>query len=318
MGKVKSYLSLIKFSHTIFAMPFALVGFFLAIASFSYPVISGWNLPFLSEGEFVSSSWKIEFNYWSLILLLTLIILCMIFARSAAMAFNRWIDAKYDAKNPRTAVREIPAGIIKPNYALAFTIISSLLFIICCFFINKMCFYLSPVALLVILGYSYTKRFTALCHLILGLGLSLAPIGAYIAVTGEFALLPVLFSLAVFFWVSGFDIIYALQDEEFDKAQQLHSIPAMLGKPRALRVSELLHVLSAAAIIAAGFYGHFGIIYWIGAAVFIGLLIYQHLLVKPNDLSRVNMAFFTTNGIASIVFAIFVIADLFVNNPALV
>ena len=188
----------------------------------------------------------------------------------------------------------------------------SALFIITTYFINTICFALSPVALLVVLGYSFTKRFTPLCHLVLGLGLSLAPIGAYLAVTGKFELLPILFSFTVLFWVSGFDIIYALQDEEFDKKYKLKSIPLWLGKSKALRVSEVLHVLSALCIIAAGWYGSFGIWYWIGVALFIGLLIYQHLLVKPDDLSKVNMAFFTTNGIASVVFAVFVIADIFI------
>ena len=175
---------------------------------------------------------------WNFIKTFILVILCMVFARSAAMAFNRYLDRSFDAKNPRTAIREIPAGILKANNVLLFTIISCLLFIACTFFINKICFFLSPVALLVVLGYSYTKRFTPLCHLILGLGLSLAPIGAYLAVTGRFDLLPILFSFTVLFWVSGFDIIYALQDEEFDKTNKLYSIPAWLGKAKALRVSE--------------------------------------------------------------------------------
>ena len=251
------------------------------------------------------------FHYW---FILVLVILCMIFARSAAMAFNRYLDRNFDAKNPRTAIREIPAGIISANNALIFTIISCALFLVTCAFINRLCFYLSPVALLVVLGYSYTKRFTPLCHLILGLGLSLAPIGAYIAVTGHFSLLPILFSLSVIFWVSGFDIIYALQDEEFDKSQKLYSMPAWLGKSKALRVSELLHLFSAACVIVAGWYGNFGWLYWIGVAVFIGMLIYQHSIVKPNDLKKVNLAFMTANGIASVVFAIFVVADLFINN----
>jgi 4-hydroxybenzoate polyprenyltransferase len=238
----------------------------------------------------------------------------MIFARSAAMAFNRWLDANFDAKNPRTAIREIPAGVIKSNNALFFAIANCILFIACTFFINKICFYLSPVSLFVVLFYSYTKRFTALCHLVLGVGLSLAPIGAYLAVTGQFALLPILFSFAVLFWVSGFDIIYALQDEEFDKNNQLHSIPAALGKSKALMVSNLLHILSAACVISAGMYGHFGLWYWIGVAIFCSLLFYQHTLVKSTDLSKVNMAFFTTNGIASVVFAIFVIIDLFIGH----
>ncbi len=316
MTSIKKYLSLVKFSHTIFAMPFALIGFFLGIASFknyAFSVVPGWNEIILPEGEFASSSYKIAFDYWHLLKLFVLVILCMIFARSAAMAFNRWLDKKFDAKNPRTAVREIPAGVINSKNALAFVIINCLLFIACTFFINKICFYLSPVALFVILFYSYTKRFTALCHLVLGVGLSLAPIGAYLAVTGQFALLPILFSFAVLFWVSGFDIIYALQDEEFDKSNELHSIPAALGKKKALMVSNLLHILSAACVIYAGIYGNFGIWYWIGVVIFCGLLIYQHILVKPGDLSKVNMAFFTTNGIASVVFAIFVILDLFLS-----
>jgi 4-hydroxybenzoate polyprenyltransferase len=230
------------------------------------------------------------------------------------MAFNRYLDRSFDAKNPRTAIREVPAGIIKANSVLLFTFANCLLFIVACFFINKLCFYLSPVALLVVLGYSYTKRFTPLCHLILGLGLSLAPIGAYLAVTGQFALLPVLFSLTVIFWVSGFDIIYALQDEEFDKSQKLYSIPAWLGKAKALRISELLHLISAAAVISAGVYGNFGWLYWTGLAVFVGMLIYQHSIVKSNDLGRVNLAFMTANGIASVVFAVFVIADLLLHS----
>jgi 4-hydroxybenzoate polyprenyltransferase len=235
----------------------------------------------------------------------------MILARSAAMAFNRYLDRRWDALNPRTAIREIPKGIITPKNALTFTVICSVLFIFCTYFINPLCFALSPVALAVVLGYSYTKRFTPLCHLILGLGLALAPIGAYLAVTGHFQLLPVLFSVAVLFWVSGFDIIYALQDEEFDKQHKLYSIPAWLGKEKALRVSEVLHLLSAACVVLAGKLGGFGWLYWLGVLVFGGMLIYQHSIVKPTDLRRVNVAFMTANGIASVVFALFVIADLF-------
>jgi 4-hydroxybenzoate polyprenyltransferase len=170
---------------------------------------------------------------------------------------------------------------------------------------------LSPAALLVVLGYSYTKRFTPFCHLILGLGLSLAPIGAYLAVMGQFDPLPLFFSLIVLFWVSGFDIIYALQDEAFDKEHQLYSIPAWLGKEKALFVSSFLHVLTVVFVIIAGNYGPFGIFYWIGALIFVSMLIYQHAIVKPNDLSKVNIAFMTANGIASIVFATFVILNIF-------
>ncbi len=313
MKKFKNYLSLIKFSHTIFAMPFALIGFFLALTSGKIEH-GHWNLN-ETIGWGVAKPFTSEFfnHYGSAILLkFILVILCMVFARSAAMAFNRYLDRSFDAKNPRTAIREIPAGIITANSALWFTIITSLLFVATTYFINPLCLALSPVALFVVLGYSFTKRFTPLCHLVLGLGLSLAPIGAYLAVTGKFALLPVLFSFTVLFWVSGFDIIYALQDEEFDKEYKLKSIPAWLGKAKALRVSELLHVLSAACVITAGLYGCFGWWYWIGVAVFVGMLVYQHSIVKPNDLSRVNLAFMTANGIASVVFAVFVIVDMLV------
>ncbi len=290
MKKFKNYLSLIKFSHTIFAMPFALIGFVLGVSSIKNDDV------------------EIDFNFYTVTFVMVL--LCMIFARSAAMAFNRYLDRSFDAKNPRTAIREIPAGIISANSALWFTIAMSLLFVATTWFINTLCFALSPVALFVILGYSFTKRFTPLCHLVLGLGLSLAPIGAYLAVTGEFAVLPVLFSFTVLFWVSGFDIIYALQDEEFDKQYELKSIPAWLGKTKALKVSELLHLLAAGCVIAAGFYGGFQWFYWIGVAVFTAMLVYQHSVVKPNDLSRVNLAFMTANGIASVVFAVFVIIDI--------
>lgn len=286
MTAVKNYISLIKFSHTIFAMPFALIGYALGVERNEFRV-----------------SWQ---NF-------LLVILCMVFARTAAMAFNRYLDRRFDAINPRTAIREIPRGIITPRNALLFTVLNCLLFISATFFINPICFYLSPVALLVILGYSYTKRFTPLCHIVLGLGLSLAPIGAFLAATGVFQLVPILFSLAVIFWVSGFDIIYALQDVEFDQSQQLYSIPAVAGKSTALHISGLLHVLSAAAVISAGILHPFSWLYWIGVVVFIGCLVYQHSVVKPNDLSRVNLAFMTTNGIASVVFSLFVIADIIIH-----
>lgn len=313
MSTVKNYLSLVKFSHTIFAMPFAMIGFFLATTQ----VIPGWhaqmNLNQATGWAPVGASgypqttveWVVRF---------VLVVLCMVFARSAAMGFNRWLDVKWDAMNPRTAIREIPAGIISKNSALRFVIFNCVAFVVCTWFINPLCFALSFVALAVVLGYSYTKRFTPLCHLVLGLGLSLAPIGAYLAVTGRFALLPIFFSFTVIFWVSGFDIIYALQDEEFDRTQKLYSMPSWLGKVKALRVSELLHVLSTACVVAAGVYGGFGFWYWGGVAVFIGMLIYQHRVVKPNDLSRVNLAFMTANGIASVVFACFVISDLFLHG----
>lgn len=280
---MKQYLSLVKFSHTIFALPFALIGFALAI---------------LYEQQ--------SFDWRKLLLMLV----CMVTARNAAMAFNRYLDRTFDAKNPRTANREVPAGIISPKRALGFTIINCAFFILATWFINKICFFLAPVALFVILFYSYTKRFTPLCHLVLGVGLALAPIGAYLTVTGYFDMIPLMFSFIVLTWVSGFDIIYALQDEEFDKANHLNSIPAALGKKNALMVSNVLHLISALLIIAVGYLAGFHWLYWVGAIIVIALLIYQHTLVKPHDLSKVNLAFGTTNGIISVLYAAFTIADL--------
>lgn len=281
--RIYNYLSLIKFSHTVFAMPFAIVGFLLALS--------------------ISKS---NFN----IKLLGLVILCMIFARSAAMAFNRYADREIDKLNPRTALREIPSGILTSETALIFVIINSILFIITTYFINPICFYLSPIALLIILGYSLTKRYTALCHLVLGIGLSLAPIGAYLAVTATFNLLPLLYSFAVLFWVSGFDIIYSLLDMDFDKTKKLKSIPVSLGKTKALFLSAIFHIISGILIIYAGFLAGFGFWYWIGTSIFIGLLFYQHLIVKSQNLTKLNIAFFTTNGIASIIFAIFFFLEI--------
>ncbi len=306
MTTLKKYLSLVKFSHTIFALPFALIGFVLGVVQVRK---TGWHVQLSTDNQ--PQSWIGLFSEQdSLLRKFLLVFLCMVTARSAAMAFNRYLDRHFDAKNPRTAIREIPAGIISPNSALRFVVLNCVLFVTACFLINPICFYLSPVALFVILFYSYTKRFTALCHIVLGIGLSLAPIGAYLAVTGQFETLPLLFSFTVIFWVSGFDVIYALQDVEFDQSQQLYSIPSVLGKTKALRVSEILHVLSAACVIAAGWYGNFHFIYWIGIFVFTGMLVYQHSIVKPNDLSKVNIAFMTANGIASVVFGVLVISDL--------
>ncbi len=305
MSHFKNYLSLIKFSHTVFALPFAMIGFFLGIF--------GWN----NTLETVGRNGKFETNTLgteNILIRLILVLICMITARSAAMAFNRYLDRYFDAKNPRTAIREIPRGIISPNNALRFVILCCFLFIVTCWFINPLCFLLSPVALFVILFYSYTKRFTSLCHLVLGIGLSLAPIGAFLAVTGRFELIPLLFSGAVICWVSGFDIIYAMQDEDFDKSENLYSIPTIFGKGRALRISVLLHILSALFVISAGIIGGFGAWYWIGILLFIGMLIYQHIIVKPNDLSRVNIAFMTANGVASVVFSLFVITDLVITH----
>lgn len=284
---MKKYFSLVLFAHSIFALPFAMIGFFLGVTTTDNP-----------------------FNWLKLVLVL----LCMVFARNAAMAFNRYLDRNIDAKNPRTLMRDIPAGKVSANEALNFVIVNCILFTVATFFINNLCFYLSPVALFVVLFYSYTKRFTALCHLVLGLGLSLAPIGAYIAVTGAFNLVPVLYSFAVLFWVSGFDIIYALQDEDFDKGEKLHSIPAALGIKNALNLSVVLHIVSALCVMLPIFFVPFSWIYYIGVAFFCSMLIYQHLLVKPTDISKVNRAFATTNGFASLIFAICFLLDALIRS----
>lgn len=285
---MKNFLSLVKFSHTIFAMPFAMVGFFVAT------VVAGGQMNWLKFG---------------------LVVACMVFARNAAMAFNRWLDRDIDAANPRTQVREIPAGIIAPQAAMGFVVANCLLFVAATWWLNPLCFGLSPVALAVVLGYSYTKRFTWMCHVVLGLGLSLAPLGAYLAVTGAFAWIPVLYSGAVLCWVAGFDVIYAMQDADFDRDQQLYSMPSFFGPKQALRISGWLHIGTAIFIILAG--RHLASatdavdwLLWLGTGVFLGLLVYQHWLVKPNDLSKVNQAFFTTNGIASLVYGSLVVLDL--------
>jgi 4-hydroxybenzoate polyprenyltransferase len=282
--RIGNYLSLVKFSHTVFALPFAIIGFSLASTT--------------------------DGNHFSLRILI-LIMLCMVFARNAAMGFNRIADRRFDARNPRTANREIPAGIINERNALLFVIINSVLFIAAAGFINRLTLCLSPVALLIVIGYSLTKRITMLCHFILGLGLSLAPIGAFISVTGHFATLPIVYSFLVLTWVSGFDIIYALQDEEFDKSNKLFSIPAFTGRKNAIAISLAIHFITFLLVILAGLTGDSGILFWTGASIFSILLVYQHIIVKPDDISKVNLAFATTNGIASILFAVFVVADIF-------
>jgi 4-hydroxybenzoate polyprenyltransferase len=283
LKSVRDYFSLVKFSHTVFAMPFALIGFSLAVSKPEYDLS---------------------------IKLLLLVILCMIFARNAAMGFNRLVDKDFDALNPRTNKREIPSGMISPRAAALFVFINAGLFIITTGFINHLTLFLSPVALIVIFGYSLTKRFTSLCHFILGLGLSLAPIGAYISVTGKFSILPLIYSFIVLTWVSGFDIIYALQDDDFDRSNQLHSMPSATGRKKAIAISIFVHIITFLLVLTAGWVGVGGILFWIGTIVFTLLLLYQHSIVKHDDLSKVTLAFGTTNGIASILFAIFVILDL--------
>jgi len=280
---MKKYLSLVLFAHSIFALPFAIIGFFLALQTTDH-----------------------EFDWKKLLLMLV----CMVTARNAAMAFNRYLDRDIDAANPRTAMRDIPAGKISAQSALMFTIVNCLVFIVSTYFINTLCLMLSPVALFVVLFYSYTKRITPLCHLVLGIGLGLAPVGAYLVVTNQFAVVPILFGFAVMCWSGGFDIIYALQDEEFDKQNKLNSIPAYFGGKNALRISEGLHVLSFLFVLLPALYMHVSWFYYAGVLFYGGLLIYQHRIVSPTDLTRVNRAFMTTNGIASVIFAGFYLLDI--------
>ncbi|MDR1887694.1 MAG: putative 4-hydroxybenzoate polyprenyltransferase [Prevotellaceae bacterium] len=281
---IKHLFSFVKFSHTIFAMPFAVTSFFYA-----------WHD--MQTNEF---PWRV----------LLLIVLCMVFARNAAMGFNRYIDRKYDKKNLRTRNREIPAGIISPKTALVFVIVNGLLFCVTTMFINALAFRLSFVALFTVLGYSYTKRFTALCHFILGIALGIAPAGAYIALTGELAPVAMLLSLLVLFWVGGFDILYALPDCDFDRENRLHSVPAAAGVKNAVILSAAIHVIPAATALLIGFLFDRGLFYWAGCAVFIGLLIYQHAIVSPTNPNRHSAAFGLMNGIASVGYAVFSITDV--------
>ena len=282
--QVTNYFSFVKISHTIFSLPFALIGFSLAVKN---------------EGE--------EIN----LRLLLLVVLSVLFARNAAMGFNRYADREFDRKNPRTALREIPSNVIKPRSALLFVIFNAVFFMTTAYFLNFLCFILSPLALFVVLGYSLTKRFTHFSHLFLGLGLALAPIGAYLAVAARFDILPLIYSFIVIFWVAGFDILYALQDIDFDKSENLHSLPVVLGKRNALILSAFFHLIAISLVFFAGIFGEFHFLYWIGATLFSLLLIYEHLIVKPGYFSRINLAFATMNGMASVIYACFVIADLF-------
>ncbi len=288
MAKLSDYLRLVKFSHTIFAMPFAMIGFTYAVKCGNHNLEETWQ--------------------W--VLLLAQVALCMVFARNTAMGFNRWADWRIDAENPRTAEREIPAGVISPKKALTFVIVNAVLFVITASTINLLTALLSPVALAVVMFYSYCKRFTSLAHLVLGLSLGIAPVGAYIAVTGEFALAPCILALLVMTWCGGFDIIYALQDAAFDRERGLHSIPSKFSARTALIISLLLHLISVGALMWFVSYlpGHWYL--WIGVAVFVALLALEHLLVTPTRQKNIGIAFGTLNGLASVTLAIFVILDL--------
>lgn len=290
MPRFADYMRLVKFQHTIFAMPFALMAFAYAMWKYALaevcPVPLWWCVPLVQ------------------------VVLCMVFARNTAMGFNRWADRRIDAANPRTAGREIPAGVISPRRALTFVAVNALLFVACAATINRLTALLSPVALAVIMSYSYCKRFTSLAHLVLGLSLGIAPVGAYIAVTGRFALAPCVLALLVMTWCGGFDIIYALQDREFDRANGLHSIPARFSVATALVISIALHAVSVAALV--WFVSLLPSSVWItvGASLFTVILVAEHLLVTPTRQTDIGMAFGTLNGLASLMLAAFVITGL--------
>ena len=282
---MKRYLSLVKFAHTIFAMPFALMAFTYAL----------W----ISDAQF---------SWW----LLLQVVLCMVFARNVAMGFNRWADRDIDKENPRTAEREIPAGVISPRKAMIFIVVNAVLFVATACTINLLTALLSPVALAVIMFYSYCKRFTALAHIVLGLSLAIAPAGAYIAVTGSLSWAVCLLSLLVMTWCGGFDIIYALQDAEFDRQRGLHSIPSTFSVAISLYISIALHCVSVGALVAFALYLPQSWVLWSGVALFSAILVAEHILVTPTKQRSIGIAFGTLNGLASLTLAAFVIANILI------
>lgn len=283
---IRNYASLVKFAHTVFALPFALVAFLLA----------------LREPGAHRFTW----------LLLLQVLGCMVFARNAAMGFNRYADREIDARNPRTAGRDVPAGRISPRQALIFTVVNAALFVVLAGSINPLCWRLSFVALAVLLGYSYLKRFTWLCHFGVGAALCIAPVGAFVAVTGQLTAAVALLGAAVFFWSSGFDILYALSDEEIDRREGLHSIPQRFGRRRAMQIAWAVHAPDFVLIPLFLFQAGLTDVWGIAAGVFfLAMLVWQHCIVSPRDLSRLNAAFFTANGIASLVFCCLVYASVF-------
>jgi 4-hydroxybenzoate polyprenyltransferase len=275
-------LEMIKFQHTVFALPFA----FLAA------ITAAWGLP-----EAVTVFW---------------IIMAMIGARSAAMAFNRLVDADIDARNPRTSMRALPAGQLSRGFVVGFTIISVALFLLSAWMLNPLAFLLSPLALAVILGYSFTKRFTPFAHLVLGLALAIAPIGAAIAVLGSWHWGVVPLAAAVLFWTAGFDILYSLQDAEFDRTAGLHSIPVRVGTSGALWLARGFHLITVAMLVAFGLLNGFSWLWWVGVLLAIALLLWQHSIVSASDLSRINAAFFTANGFLSVILFVFGACDILI------
>jgi len=283
-ANIKTTLEMIKWEHSIFALPFALCGAMLAAGGMPPAVQLGW------------------------------IVLCMVSARSAAMAFNRVADAQIDAANPRTATRAIPAGTLSLKFAVIFVAISSAVFVLSAAQLNRLTLYLSPLVLAVVLLYSYTKRFTRWSHLVLGFALGMAPAAAWIGVRGSLDLRILVLTAAVTFWVAGFDVLYACQDIEFDRVHALNSIPQALGVHKALLLARILHLLMMGLLVALVFIFALGKIAMVGVAVVALLLAYEHSLVTANDLSKLNAAFFTMNGVIAVVFFLFVAADLLLRN----
>jgi 4-hydroxybenzoate polyprenyltransferase len=277
------HVNLVKLPHTVFALPFALVG--VVLASYVAPI---------SVGDVV----------W--------VVIAFTAARFAAMGFNRIVDREIDALNPRTRSREIPAGSMSVREAARAVAVAAFFFLVAASQLNWLCLVLAPVALVWVFFYSYTKRFTRWSHLVLGVGLSIAPVGGYLAITGAWSdpwWLLIALAVAVATWVGGFDILYALQDVGFDRENRLHSIPAAFGEPRALSIARGLHAVTVAALAVTGLGAVAGLVYFIGVAVAAALLLYEHSLVKPDDFTRLDAAFFTMNGVISIVFLGFVLTE---------
>jgi 4-hydroxybenzoate polyprenyltransferase len=290
--RLRLTLDMIKFEHSVFALPFALTGALLAFR----------------ENGFQSHRIGLQLAW---------IVVAMVAARSAAMAFNRVIDADIDARNPRTKMRHLPAGLLSRGFTWAFIVVASLLLFLAAFELNPLCLYLSPLALAIVFFYSYTKRFTTLSHLVLGFCLGIAPAAAWIAVRGSLDPRILLLTAAVTFWTAGFDIIYSCQDYDFDCRERLWSVPRILGIARALWVARLLHILMIGCLLALLYALHVGALALAGVAAIVAVLIYEHSLVKPHDLSRVNAAFFTMNGYVSVLFFLFWAADIFLLKPGI-
>jgi len=279
-GKIKLLLEMIKFEHTIFALPFAFTG----------AVLAANGMP-----PWVTLFW---------------ITVAMVGARSAAMGYNRLVDREFDAVNPRTKDRALPLGLVTPRQVIIFTAVSSLLLVAASFMLNRLAFFLSPLALAVVFFYSYTKRFTAFSHAFLGLAISLAPIGAWIAVTGRLDAPALVLGIAVLFWLVGFDVLYALQDVEFDNNAGLHSIPRLVGVRRALWISRAAHAVTVVALIVLSAVLTLGWFYLLGVIIAAGLLVYEHSLVKEDDLSKLNIAFFNMNGYLSVAIFLFTLLEV--------